>query len=258
MTSLDFEVAFVWVGVDSTRVINVSVNDGDVGEGLRRNIVQSPADLKPEGGVAGRGIVEYVRSVDLDDFHYLKKTGEISKRVRRECMLETHVLWGTFEESLPCEHCLTRHARDAVVPGKTVVQGVRGDIDRVLVRSHDDVGMDCGLEGVVLFLVVEGLGLVIWISKAVLMAVLDVLEREVWGSDVLEIIGAGMGSDAGATGENEGGGVNVHRRRCVWGGRAREKGEDEGRRRWWRKRERGVLNKRMVYHRRLAGVGDHV
>ena len=40
--------------------------------------------------------------------------------------------------------------------------------------------MDCGLKGVVLFLVVEGLGLVIWISKAVLMAVLDVLEREVW------------------------------------------------------------------------------
>jgi len=91
----------------------------------------------------------------------------------------THVLWGAFEESLPCKHHLACHARHAVVPGKTIVQGVRGDIDRVLVRSHDNIGMDRGLEGVVLFLVVEGLGLVIWISKAVLMAVLDVLEREV-------------------------------------------------------------------------------
>lgn len=49
----------------------------------------------------------------------------------------------------------------------------------MLMRSHDNVGMDRGLEGVVLFLVVKGLRLVIWISKAVLMAVLDVLERKV-------------------------------------------------------------------------------
>lgn len=131
--------------------------------------------------------------------------------------VKTHVLWGALEESLPCEHYLACHAGDTVVPGKTVVQGVRGDIDRVLVRSHDNIGMDCGLEGVVLFLVVEGLGLVIWISKAVLMTVLHVLERKVRGSDVLKIIGAGVGGDAGPTGENERSGVNVHRRRCVWG-----------------------------------------
>jgi len=92
---------------------------------------------------------------------------------------KTHVLWGAFEKSFPREHCLACHARDTVVPGKTVVQGVGGDIDRVLVGGHDNIGMDCGLEGVVLLLVVEGLGLVIWISKAVLMAVLDVLERKV-------------------------------------------------------------------------------
>ena len=214
MASLDFEVAFVWVRVDSTGIINVSVDHGDVGESLCRNIVQPPADLKPEGGIAGRRVVEYVRSVDLDDFHYLGKISEISERVRGECMLmeKTHILRGTFEKSLPCEHCLACHARDTVVPRETIVQGVRGDIDRVLVRSHDNIGMDRGLEGVVLVLVVEGLGLVIWISKPVLMAVLDVLERKVWGSDVLEIIGARVGSDVGSTGEDKGSGVNVHRR----------------------------------------------
>jgi len=213
MTSLDFEVAFVWVGVNSTRIINVPIDDGDVSEGLCRNLVQSPADLKPEGGVASKGVVKYVRSVDLDDFHYLGGICEISERVREECMLVriTHILWGAFEKSLPCEHCLACHARDTVVPRKTIVQGVRGDIDRVLVRGHDNIGMDCGLEGVVLFLVVEGLGLVIWISKAVLMAVLDVLERKVWRSDVLEVIGAGVGWFGGSTGKNEGSGVNVHR-----------------------------------------------
>ena len=127
-------------------------------------------------------------------------------------MGKTHVLWGAFEKSLSCEHYLACHARDAVVPRKPVVQGVRGDIDRVLVRSHDNIGMDRGLEGIVLFLVVKGLRLATWISKAILMAVLDVLERKVWGSDVLEIIGAGVGRDAWSTGENEGSGVNVHRR----------------------------------------------
>lgn len=71
MTSLDFEVALVWVRVDSTRIVNVSIDDGDVSERLRGNLVQPPADLKPEGGVAGRRVVEYVRSVDLDDLHYL-------------------------------------------------------------------------------------------------------------------------------------------------------------------------------------------
>lgn len=81
----------------------------------------------------------------------------------------------------------------------------------MLVRSHDNVGMDRGLEGVVLLLVVEGLRLVIWISETVLMTVLDVLERKVRGSDVLKIIGAGMGGDAGSTRKNEGSGVNVHR-----------------------------------------------
>lgn len=214
MTSLNLEVAFVWIRVDSTRIINISVNDGDMGESLRCNFVQPPTDLKPEGGIAGRRVVEYIRPVDLDDFHHLEKISGISERVRKECMLmgRAHILWGAFEKGLPCEHCLACHARDTVVPRKTVVQGVRGDIDRVLVRSHDNIGMDRGLEGVVLFLVVEGLGLVIWISKAVLMAILDVLERKVWGSDVLKIIGAGVGGDAGSTGENEGSCVNVHGR----------------------------------------------
>lgn len=92
---------------------------------------------------------------------------------------KAHILRGPLKESLPCEHCLARHARDTIVPRETIVQGVRRDIDRVLVRSHDNVGMDRGLEGVVLLLIVEGLGLVIWISEAVLMAVLDVLERKV-------------------------------------------------------------------------------
>lgn len=77
-------------------------------------------------------------------------------------------------------------------------------------RSHDNVGMDGGLEGVVLLLIVEGLGLVIWISEAVLMAILDVLERKVRG-DVLKIIGAWMRGDARSTGKDEGSGVNVHR-----------------------------------------------
>ena len=154
-------------------------------------------------------------------------------------MGKTHVLWGAFEEGLSCEHYLACHARDTVVPGKAVVQGVRGDIDRVLVRSHDNIGMDCGLEGVVLFLAVEGLRLVIWISKAILMAVLDVLERKVWGSDVLKIIGARMGSDAGPTGENEGSGVNVHRRRCVWRGGEVEMEEVRRKRSWWKVRVNG-------------------
>ena len=39
VTSLDFEVAFVWARVDSTRIINVSVDYGDVGESLCRNLV---------------------------------------------------------------------------------------------------------------------------------------------------------------------------------------------------------------------------
>jgi len=214
MTPLDLEVALVRVGVESTWIINVSVDDGDVGECLCRNLIQPPADLEPEGGIASRRVVEYVRSINLDNFHHLEKISEISERVREECMLvgKTYVLWGAFEESLSCEHYLACHARDTVVPRKTIVQGVRGDIDRVLVRSHDNIGMDRGLEGVVLFLVVEGLGLVIWISKAILMAALDVLEWKVWGSDILEIIGAGVGRDAGSTGENEGSGVNVHRR----------------------------------------------
>ena len=80
----------------------------------------------------------------------------------------------------------------------------------MLVRSHDNVGMDCSLEGVILLLVGEGLGLVIWISEAVLMAILRVLKRKVRGSDILEIIGAGVRGDAGPMRENEGGGVNVH------------------------------------------------
>ena len=126
-------------------------------------------------------------------------------------MRRAHILWGTLEKSLPREHYLACHARDTIVPRKTVVQGVRGDIDRVLVRSHDNVGMDRGLEGVILLLVVEGLGLVIWISEAILMAVLDVLEGEVWGCDALEIIGARMCGDARPAGKNEGSGVNVHR-----------------------------------------------
>lgn len=71
--------------------------------------------------------------------------------------------------------------------------------------------MDRGLEGVVLLLVVEGLRLVIWISEAVLMTVLDVLERKVRGGDVLKVIGAWMCGDTWTTGKNEGSGVNVHR-----------------------------------------------
>jgi len=168
-------------------------------------------------------------------------------------MGKTHILWGTFEKSLPCEHCLAGHARDTVVPRETIVQGVRGDIDRVLVGSHDNIGMDCGLEGVVLFLVVKGLGLVIWISKPILMAILDVLEWKVWRSDVLEIIGARVGSDVGSTGENKGSGVNIHRRLCV-----RERGRGRSRRvrrgrSWWMvtvNGREGVLNKWYI-----AGIG---
>ena len=265
MTSLDFEVAFVRVRGDSTGIIDVSVDYGDEGKGLCCNLVQPPANLKPEGGISGRRVVEYVRSVNLDDFHHLGRTSEISERVRGECMLmeKTHILWGTLEKSLPCEHRLACHARDAVVPRETIVQGVRGDIDRVLVRSHDNIGMDRGLEGVVLFLVVEGLWLVIWISKAILMAVLDVLERKVWGSDVLEIIGARVGGDAGPPGEDKGSGVNIHRRRCVW------EGEREGwrcrrarrGRSWWTvtvNGREGVLNKWYIGNWDRGGVGDHV
>jgi len=39
VTSLDFEVAFVGVRVDSARIVDVPIDDGDVGEGLCRNIV---------------------------------------------------------------------------------------------------------------------------------------------------------------------------------------------------------------------------
>ena len=75
MAPLDFEVAFVRVRVNSTRIINVSVNNGDVSKSLCRNVVQLPANLKPEGGITGRRVVEYVRSVDFDDFHYLRGMG---------------------------------------------------------------------------------------------------------------------------------------------------------------------------------------
>lgn len=181
MIPLDLEVAFVWVGVYCTRIVDVSVDDSDVGESLCRNFVQPPADVELESGIAGRRVVKYVRSVDLDDFQHLEKISEINRSARAECMLmrKTDILWGAFEKSPPCEHYLACHARDTVVPRKTVVQGARGDIDRVLVGSHDNIGMDCGLEGFVLFLVVKGLGLVIWISEPVLMTVLDVLEGKV-------------------------------------------------------------------------------
>jgi len=71
MTSLDLEVAFVWVGVDSTRIIDISIDDGDVSKSLCRNLVQPPADFNPEGGVSRGRVIEYVRPVDLDDFHHL-------------------------------------------------------------------------------------------------------------------------------------------------------------------------------------------
>lgn len=51
-------------------------------ESLCRNLVQLPTDLKPEGRVSGGGVVEYVRPVNLDDFHYLKDIGETSERAR--------------------------------------------------------------------------------------------------------------------------------------------------------------------------------
>ena len=175
---------------------------------------------------------------------------------------KTHVLRGALEEGLSCKHCLARHTRDTVVPRKAVVQGVRGDIDRVLVRSHDNIGMDSGLEGVVLFLVVEGLGLVIWISKAVLMAVLDALERKVWRSDVLEIIGAGVGGDAGSTGKNERCGVNVHRRRCVWKGKRWGWRRVRRRPSWWMVTVNGGegywTTNGIAGQEALAGVADHV
>lgn len=103
MASLDFEVAFVWVRIDSARIINASVDDSDVSEGLCRNLVQLPTDFKPEGGVAGRRVVEYVRAVNLDDSHHLKNKCEIRGRaLEEECMLNgrTDILWGAFEESL--------------------------------------------------------------------------------------------------------------------------------------------------------------
>lgn len=123
MTSLDFEVAFVRVRIDSTRIVNVSVDDGYVSESLCRNLVQLPADFKPEGGVTSRRVVEYVRSVNLDDFHYLKRVGEISGRALGECMLagKTHVLRRTFEKRLPCERHLARRARDTVIPRDAIV-----------------------------------------------------------------------------------------------------------------------------------------
>ena len=116
--------------------------------------------------------------------------------------------------------------------------------------------MDRGLEGVVLFLVVERLRLVIWISEAILMAVLDVLERKVRGRDVLEIIGARMGGDAGSTGKNEGSGVNVHRGGRIW---ERDRRRWRGTRRgtsWWEvtvKRREGVLNNKWYIG---LGTGD--
>jgi len=73
VTSLDFEVAFVGVRVDSARIVNVPVDDGDVSKSLCRNIIQPSADLKPEGGVTGGRVVKYVGSVDLDNFHYLER-----------------------------------------------------------------------------------------------------------------------------------------------------------------------------------------
>ena len=79
MTPLDLEVALIRVGVEATRIINVSVDDGDVGESLCRNLIQPPADLKPEGGIAGRRVFEYVRSINLDNFHHLEKISEISE-----------------------------------------------------------------------------------------------------------------------------------------------------------------------------------
>ena len=81
MTSLDLKIALVWVRVDSPRIINVPIDDGNVSESLCRNLVQPSADLKPESGTASRRIVEYVGSVDLDDFHHLEKTGGIRKMV---------------------------------------------------------------------------------------------------------------------------------------------------------------------------------
>ena len=39
MTSLDFKVAFVRIRVDSTGIVNISVDDGDVSESLCCNIV---------------------------------------------------------------------------------------------------------------------------------------------------------------------------------------------------------------------------
>lgn len=110
MASLDFEVAFVWVGIYSTRIIDVSVDDCDMSQGLCRNLVQLPTDFEPEGGVASRRVVEYVRSVNLDDLHHLKDVGQI--RALEECMLvgKTHVLRRALEESLPCEHYLARRA----------------------------------------------------------------------------------------------------------------------------------------------------
>lgn len=75
----NLEVAFVWVGVYSARIVDVSVDNSDVGESLRRNFIQPSADVELESGIAGRGVVEYIRSVDLDDFQHLKKISEINE-----------------------------------------------------------------------------------------------------------------------------------------------------------------------------------
>ena len=79
MTPFDFEVAFVGVRIDSTGVVNVCVHYGDVCESLCRDVVQLPADLKPEGGVSSGGIVKYVRPIDFDNFHHLRETAEVSE-----------------------------------------------------------------------------------------------------------------------------------------------------------------------------------
>lgn len=73
MVPFNLEVAFVWVGIYSTRIVDVSVDDSDVGKSLCRNFVQPPADVELESGIASGGVVEYVRPVDLDDFQYLEK-----------------------------------------------------------------------------------------------------------------------------------------------------------------------------------------
>lgn len=82
MASLYFEVALVWARIDPSRIIDVSIDNGNVGESLCRNLVQLPTDFKPEGGVASRRVVEYVRSVNFDDLHYLKDDDMSGKNAR--------------------------------------------------------------------------------------------------------------------------------------------------------------------------------